>query len=273
MARIRSIKPEIHMHEGLWDLEVSSGLPLFRVFTGLFGQADREGRFEWRPRRLQASILPYWPGDLSACLDALMAAGFILRYGPEGAFGCIPTWKKHQRPHHTEPVSVIPAPLDNGEDTVRTPFANAQEGKGGEGKGMEGVCVRGKETDKGKEPEPPPLWVPPSNEPLCAAQANPLRPAYERFRKAYPRHRWMPGDALIWSAYREANPEEAALMAGLAAWQKSDEWGRGVIPNALTFLRQRYWERPPDVPRLRNAKGAADFTGADYGRSDDEDAP
>ena len=58
-GRIRTVKPELFLHEGLFDAEAATGLPLRLCFIGLFTQADREGRFRWQPRRLKAQILPY----------------------------------------------------------------------------------------------------------------------------------------------------------------------------------------------------------------------
>ena len=79
-GRIRSIKPDIHLHEELWDLEQESRLPLFRAFVGLWNYADREGRFEWRPRILKPLILPHWEGDFEDILHALATGGFIHGY-------------------------------------------------------------------------------------------------------------------------------------------------------------------------------------------------
>ncbi len=55
-SRIRTIKPEFFLHEGLHDL----GDPLARLaFIGLWCYSDRAGRFRWKPRALKILILPY----------------------------------------------------------------------------------------------------------------------------------------------------------------------------------------------------------------------
>ncbi len=59
MPRIRSVKPELFMHEGLFKLAENYKLPLQFAFIGLILCCDKEGRFCWQPRRLQASILPF----------------------------------------------------------------------------------------------------------------------------------------------------------------------------------------------------------------------
>lgn len=109
--RIRTIKPEAHIDEHLWDAEQETGLPLFRAFTGLWCHADREGRFEWRPRPLKAGILPYWEGDFSRVLDALATRGFVVKYVSGGReYGYIRTFKDHQFINNREPASSLPDP-------------------------------------------------------------------------------------------------------------------------------------------------------------------
>jgi hypothetical protein len=110
-ARIRSIKPEAFVDEELWDLEEDTGFPVFRAFSGLWCHADRDGRFEWRPRALKAGILPYWSGDFSELLDALVSHGFLVRYEVNGReYGAIPRFHDHQYINNKEPPSSIPEP-------------------------------------------------------------------------------------------------------------------------------------------------------------------
>ena len=124
-TRIRSIKPEVHLDEQLWDLEVETGFPIFRAFTALWGCADREGRFEWRPRSLKQLCLPYWDGDFAGVLDALMAAGFIVRYVVDGRhYGLVRTFKSHQVINQREAQSTIPGPPD---DASHADDVHAQE--------------------------------------------------------------------------------------------------------------------------------------------------
>lgn len=149
-SRIRSIKPEALADEALWDAEAATGLPLFRAFTGLWCYADREGRFEWRPRTLGKFILPHWIGDFEAVLNAL-APHFVQRYEVGGrVYGHVRNFHKHQKPNHREPPSECPAPPDDACErlTPRDPgtpgHARAGDlgtpvssGKGTEGNGRE----------------------------------------------------------------------------------------------------------------------------------------
>lgn len=112
--RIRAIKPEIGSDEDLWDLGLETGLPVYQAFTLLWCCADREGRFEWRPRALKAVCLPYWDGDFSRVLDALTTRGFLVRYTSptrEGrVYGLVRTFAKHQHINGREPASELPCP-------------------------------------------------------------------------------------------------------------------------------------------------------------------
>jgi hypothetical protein len=140
--RIRTIKPEFFMHDGLHDLEKESALPVRIAFVGLWCAADREGRFRWEPRRLKAQILPYDECDFSRVLDALTTRGFLVKYRVRDAwFGAIPTWKKHQIINNKERASELPQmpptedldALTTREDRVH--HACLKEGKGREGEG------------------------------------------------------------------------------------------------------------------------------------------
>ena len=108
MARIRSIKPSFFKNEDLAELSFAHRL----CFAGLWGQADREGRLEDRPRRLKAEIFPYDDIDMDSLLSALAEKQFIVRYAADGVAAiAINGFLKHQRPKSDEPASLIASPL------------------------------------------------------------------------------------------------------------------------------------------------------------------
>lgn len=115
-GRIRSIKPDLFADEKLWDLDAGNpGMHVLRAFEGLWCFADREGRFEWRPRALRSLVLPYWDGDMERVLELLQEGGFIRRYtGPDASstrdYGVVVNFLKHQTPNNRENASQIPAP-------------------------------------------------------------------------------------------------------------------------------------------------------------------
>lgn len=143
MARIRTVKPEFFRHEGLYEAEVKTKLPLRLAFAGLWTACDREGRFKWKPRALKLDVLPYDDIDFSRVLDALVTHGFIVKYQNDGdEFGCVPSWSNHQVINNRESPSILPSPEESitytrqprVDDASATPLILAQE----EGKGKEG---------------------------------------------------------------------------------------------------------------------------------------
>lgn len=159
MARIRTVKPEVYRHEGLYEIEKRTGLPIRLFWIGLFAVCDREGRFKWRPASIKLDILPFDDVDVSAILNELWMAGFLVRYKSKGEeFGCIPTFLEHQIINHREAESKIPPYSDpNCEVLTRdprvtetpghahvTPGHARGEGKGRERKGKEGNGLHAK---------------------------------------------------------------------------------------------------------------------------------
>lgn len=138
MARIRTIKPGFFRHEELFEAEKSSGFPLRLVFAGLWTVADREGRFEWKPRAIKLDVLPYDDIDFTAALEALATHGFIVKYTAGGrTFAHIPSWGRHQQVNIREAKSEIPSPDGTSASTCTHMPAPVQEPGEQEGKGRE----------------------------------------------------------------------------------------------------------------------------------------
>lgn len=121
MARSRNIKPGFFTNEDLVELDFATRL----LFAGLWTQADRDGRLEDRPKKLKMAIFPADNVDVDAMLASLHGAKLIVRYEVNGVqYIRIPSWSKHQNPHHTEKASEIPE--DNGGLTVKAPVDNGE---------------------------------------------------------------------------------------------------------------------------------------------------
>jgi len=118
MQRIRYIKPEFFQHEGLFDLEESTKLPIRVAYSGLWTCCDKHGRFEWRPRRLKLQILPYDAAvDFSEILSALEKTRFVVPYEVNGErYGYIPSWRKHQYIGSSERKNKFSYPTPPGQD-------------------------------------------------------------------------------------------------------------------------------------------------------------
>jgi len=118
--RIRYIKPGICCNEEIATL----GPYAYILFTGLWMIADREGRFEWRPRRIKALAMPLWD-DINSqgvenLLDGLLKSGFVQRYEVDGVvYGLVTHWKRHQRPDKRETQSQLPPPPGKAHETRR----------------------------------------------------------------------------------------------------------------------------------------------------------
>lgn len=110
--RIRTVKPEFFQDERLYDLEVQTGLPIRVIFIGMWCVSDREGRFDWNPRRLKVQILPHDEAiDFGAALTALETGGFIIKYQVgDKTLGCVPGFASHQVVNNRERDSSRPEP-------------------------------------------------------------------------------------------------------------------------------------------------------------------
>ena len=132
MARIRTIKPDFFTSEDIVSLS-----PLARLlYIALWCEADREGRFTWRPATFK---LRYFPGDrvnIETLGQELTCRELVIRYG--GCLAYIPTFLNHQHVNPREAQSSLPVPDASARVT------NAQVGREGkEGKGKEGVMQEG----------------------------------------------------------------------------------------------------------------------------------
>lgn len=103
--RARNIKPGFFVNQELLECTMSARL----LFVGLWCFADRDGRFENKPRKIKASIFPVDDVDIPDLLKQLEKRGLIRAYESDGeSYFDIPTFSQHQRPHKNESQSKIP---------------------------------------------------------------------------------------------------------------------------------------------------------------------
>lgn len=146
MPRIRYIKPDFFQDEDLANLSFEGRL----FFEGLWCWADRKGRLEYRPKFLKGQIFPYDNLNISELIECLEhpkienrpEKQFIKLYEISGKkYIQILEFEKHQKPHHTEKNSTIPA--INALLTVKQPSINGKNPPvNGEGNG-DGEWVMG----------------------------------------------------------------------------------------------------------------------------------
>lgn len=102
--RARNIKPGFFENEEIADMPYEARL----LFIGLWCLADREGRLEFRLKRIKALLFAYDQINIPKMLDVITCHGFIVIYGDsDKQYIQIVNFKKHQRPHPHEAKSVI----------------------------------------------------------------------------------------------------------------------------------------------------------------------
>jgi len=106
--RARNIKPGFFENEELAELSFECRL----LYIGLWCYADREGRFEWRLKRIKALIFPYdLKLDIEKMLNVMTCKGHVMTYNCNGKkYGFLPTFKNHNNPHPHEAKSKCPDP-------------------------------------------------------------------------------------------------------------------------------------------------------------------
>ncbi len=271
MARIRTIKPQFFLHEGLFDLERETKLPIRLSFVGLWCQADREGRFAWRPRALGAQILPYDKLDFSRVLHALTTRGFLVRYASNGSeFGWIPTFKKHQIVNNRESDSDLPDPNSSACQIItstrdaRVPDASQSYLSGREQEGK-GTGREQEQEGEGASPLKPQLDISTSKVGVrgCKGEGD----SFEEFWQAYPEGRKekkaKAHEAWV-KAIRKASPETiiAAAVEYADSYQAKSQFVKGPVPwlNGGCWDDDRAaWNRTPD-PRGSRALMEAFYT-------------
>ena len=213
--RSRNIKPGFFKNEILAECD-----PLARVlFAGLWCMADREGRLEYRPKRIKAEILPYDDCKIDVLLNQLLQNGFIIVYSIDGAnYLSIPTFTEHQNCNIKEAASIIPAPNEHGASMVqKLPLT---------------------EYLLPHTSYPTPL----TTKPRFVKPANP--DGFEKFWAAYPKKK-AKKDAV--KAFTRINPDETLLEAMLTAIdkaKKSEDWSKDdgrYIPHPATWLNGQRW--------------------------------
>jgi len=113
--RARSIKPGFFVNEDLAECT-----PFARLcFIGLWMLADREGRLEDRPKRINGELFTFDDVDIDALLAELVTHGFIIRYRVgRDRYIQVLKFRENQSPHYAEKASVIPGPLTEREPEI-----------------------------------------------------------------------------------------------------------------------------------------------------------
>lgn len=246
--RIRTVKPEFFLHEGLFELEKETGMPLRVAFAGLWCVADREGRFKWESRKIGVQVLPYDLIDFSRVLDALTTRGFILKYAVDSVeYGWIPSFVRHQVINNRERPSELPEPSEINicdASTTRQPRVG-HAGKA-EGKGMEGNKEGNKKEDI--------LSLLPEEETPKPAPINPLQVRIGKLLGRRPTTKWSTEELKLLKGLGQIEESDLKLMEEFyaAAIPKADDYRRTTIDRIL-----KHWSGEVDKARLYRASSRA----------------
>lgn len=134
MARARNIKPGFFENEILAELDPHARL----LFIGLWLLCDKDGRMEYRPKRIGAKLFPYEQLKVTELHDQLCSAGFVTIYTVEGTdYLQVNEFVKHQNPHPKEKAGECPPPPEaapHGEprkETEKPRLSTASSGNAG----------------------------------------------------------------------------------------------------------------------------------------------
>jgi uncharacterized protein YlbG (UPF0298 family) len=107
IMRSRNIKPGFFKNEELAECDLSVRV----LFIGLWCLADRDGRLEYRPKKIKVEVFPYDNFNIEKLLKQLDDKKFIKIYHVNNEnYIQITNFTKHQNPHIKEPESTIPTP-------------------------------------------------------------------------------------------------------------------------------------------------------------------
>jgi hypothetical protein len=233
------------------------------LFACLWMLADKEGRFKDRPKWIKAKCFPYYRDasgeDLStldqcsvnveSSLALLQAKGFIERYEVAGKAYCqIVNWRKHQSPHHKEPESEIPPPVEStsvsaGQTNVK-PSLVQHHGKFGSSLGQASESENQTIRESGiSESENPGSGVKQPSQ----AQPNQNRESafagFDDFWSVWPKKAAKPEAQKAWT---KAVKLESAERIIDAARQYATSFAAADHPmHAATFLNKQRWKDDP----------------------------
>lgn len=214
MARIRTIKPEFFTSEDI--VERSSFARL--LYIALWCEADKEGRFVWKPTTFK---LRYLPGDdinINALCQELTDAGLVVLYGDGYAY--IPAFKAHQHINPRETASQLPEPGTRA-SRVGTRQSRDSDAQGGrEGKGREDTHDASRQDDL---------------------------PGFAAFWQAWPSSERKQAKGKCLDAWKKAKAETVAtlVLAHVERMKTSQGWTKNngeFIPAPLVYLNKQSWD-------------------------------
>ena len=254
MARIRTVKPEIHTDVKTGTLSDRA----FRLFIGLLNLSDRHGVVEWELYQIKALLYPHLLELPEQCIlpafnDELFPRGLaVLFTHDQKQYLWLPNFKKHQKidPRNerellqnfeTEQLPILEQNLSKWCNSDLTVTQHRCISIGKERKGKE---RKGKEQGK---------------EGVCVNTDSEIASSFESFWAVYPKKVGKGAARAAWKKISPGNELAEVILGAVAQQKESHQWqkdGGQFIPHPATWLNQNRWEDSLDeMPSPNEPKG------------------
>jgi len=231
--RARNIKPGFFTNEDLVECCYESRL----LYIGLWMMVDCEGKMEYRPKQIKMKLFPADDINVESCIAELRRWSFIRLYHCDGIdYLDIPTFTRHQNPHHREKPKGYPdyslgQALGQPEASPRQAWLNP-----------ESLILN---PDPGsRNPESGTLNPDTSKPHSAKSDTKPFTydPDFEEWWNAFPvqRRKNKRKAHEIWVKLRRRNqlPDQDHMMANITTYAMSAEVREGYAKMPTTFLNQ-----------------------------------
>jgi len=230
--RSRNIKPSFFLNSELAETDAFTRL----LFIGLWCFADREGRFEWKPKKIHAAIFPYdHQLNIEQMLCNLMSLHLIACHDN---IGYIPNFSKHQHPHPHEAKSCFPPSPENVQ-------LNQCHDMVHQCNDMSCNVMKCQADIRNPDIMNPDTTTPPKNGGESKKIKKPQNSFFDIFWAAYPR-KVAKADAV--KAWNKINPDEILvnlIVTKIDEYKNSNDWLKDdgqFIPYPATWLNKKRWE-------------------------------
>ena len=246
--RSRNIKPGFFINSELAEVDFATRL----LFIGLWCFADREGLFEWKPKKIHAAIFPYDHGiNVEKMLCNLMSLHLITCHDMVGR---IPCFLKHQRPHPHEAKSALTYDEDKVNENIESNQCHdmvnhCHDMSLNVMKCQSDVLMLGCSdilnpdvinnplTPKGGIAEPEKL---PRKKPTELSGIQ--KEQFETWWSVYPKKEAKKAAIKAWKSLNFSNGLFDKMMAAISIQKESRKYIEGFAPNPATWLNGERWE-------------------------------
>jgi len=232
--RSRNIKPGFFINESLSEVDCATRL----LFIGIWCFADREGRFEWKPKKIHAAIFPYdHDFDIEKMLCNLMSLHLITC---QDKVGYIPRFREHQHPHPHEAKSKLPAYNEQIQEDTKCNEMSLQVMKC-----QADIRILGY-SDSINPPIPPcgEILEKPKRKKRISELPKDQLESFKKFWAVWPKHIAQADAEKAWLKISPTNGQVEVICHAVERWKKSQKWQENngeFIPYPATWLNGKRW--------------------------------